>query len=148
MIRLGSLAGYPFEGPRALAGWTPPQIAAVYAIMCLNDPENKPHEFSIIYVDQSDDLRSVGFPFKHPRSPKWIARAGNKYNLHICWYEILGGTARHREQVVGELLAVYQPSCNDEVFEQVWNDEWIGEYSNAFTDPLQTSRDPNNRPAQ
>ena len=25
MIRLGSLAGYPFEGPRVLAGWTPPQ---------------------------------------------------------------------------------------------------------------------------
>ena len=24
MIRLGSLAGYPFEGPRLLAGWTPP----------------------------------------------------------------------------------------------------------------------------
>ena len=24
MIRLGSLAGYPFEGPRLLVGWTPP----------------------------------------------------------------------------------------------------------------------------
>ena len=33
MIRLGSLAGYPFEGPRALDGWTPPKIAAVYAVM-------------------------------------------------------------------------------------------------------------------
>jgi hypothetical protein len=22
MIRLGSLAGYPFEGPRVLGGWT------------------------------------------------------------------------------------------------------------------------------
>ena len=32
MIRLGSLAGYPFEGPRLLAGWTPPAEAAVYAI--------------------------------------------------------------------------------------------------------------------
>ena len=25
VIRLGSLAGYPFEGPRLLAGWTPPE---------------------------------------------------------------------------------------------------------------------------
>ena len=33
MIRLGSLAGYPFEGPRVLAGWTPPAVAAVYAIV-------------------------------------------------------------------------------------------------------------------
>ena len=33
VIRLGSLAGYPFEGPRVLAGWTPPAAAAVYAIL-------------------------------------------------------------------------------------------------------------------
>jgi hypothetical protein len=32
MIRLGSLAGYPFEGPRVLAGWTAPAKPAVYAI--------------------------------------------------------------------------------------------------------------------
>lgn len=145
MIRLGSLAGYPFEGPRVLAGWTPPKVAAVYTIMSLNDPENKPQEYSTIYVGQSADLTSEGFPFRHPRSTAWIARAGNKFNLQVCWYEIPGGTERHRLQVVGELLAVYQPSCNDEEYEQVWNDEWIGEYSNTFTDPLKTSRDPNNR---
>ena len=33
MIRLGSLAGYPFDGPRLLGGWTPPPAAAVYAVM-------------------------------------------------------------------------------------------------------------------
>ena len=33
MIRLGSLAGYPFDGPRLLAGWTPSPGPAVYAIM-------------------------------------------------------------------------------------------------------------------
>jgi len=33
MIRLGSLAGYPFEGPRLLAGWTPPPAAAVYDLL-------------------------------------------------------------------------------------------------------------------
>ena len=145
MIRLGSLAGYPFEGPRALAGWTPQKVAAVYTVMCLNDPENKPQEFSTIYVSHSADLTTEGFPFKHPRAASWVARAGNKFNVYIAWYEILGGSVKHREQVVGELLAVYKPSCNDEDYEQVWNDEWIGEYSNAFTDPLQTSRDPNNR---
>jgi hypothetical protein len=145
MIRLGSLAGYPFEGPRVLTGWNPPKVAAVYTIMCLNDPENKPQEFSTIYVDHAADLSTVGFPLRHPRSNVWVKRAGNKFNLYIAWYEILGGSEKHREQVVRELLAVYQPSCNEEQYEQVWNDEWIGEYSNAFTDPLQTSRDPNNR---
>ena len=145
MIRLGSLAGYPFEGPRALAGWTAPKVAAVYAVMCLNDAVNKPQEFSIIYVGHSADLSTEGFPFKHPRSASWIARAGNKFNLHICWYEIPGGTERHREMIAHELMAVYEPSCNLEKYDQAWKDEWIGEYSNAFTDPLTTGRDPNNR---
>ena len=145
MIRLGSLAGYPFEGPRALAGWTAPKVAAVYAVMCLNDPVNKPQEFSIIYVGHSADLSTEGFPFKHPRSASWIARAGNKFNLHICWFDIPGGTQRHREQISHELMAVYEPSCNLEKYDQAWKDEWIGEYSNAFTDPLTTGRDPNNR---
>ena len=118
MIRLGSLAGYPFEGPRALAGWTPPKIAAVYAVMCLNDAENKPQEFSIIYVGHSADLSTEGFPFKHPRSASWVARSGNKFNLHICWYEIPGGTERHREMIAHELMAVYEPSCNLEKYDQ------------------------------
>ncbi len=145
MIRLGSLAGYPFEGPRALAGWTPVKVAAVYTIMSLNDAVNKPQEFSTIYVGHSADLTTEGFPFKHPRSPAWVARAGNKFNLYICWYEIPGGSERHREQIARELMAVYQPSCNVEQYDQAWKDEWIGEYSNAFTDPLKTTRDPNNR---
>jgi hypothetical protein len=143
MIRLGSLAGYPFEGPRALAGWTAMKIPAVYAIMSRNEPDAKPQEFSVIYVGHSDDLTQEGFPLKHPRTPSWVARAGNKYNLHICWYEIPGGLPTHREQISRELMAIYQPSCNTEKYDQAWKDEWIGEYSNAFTDPLTTKRDPN-----
>ena len=41
MIRLGSLAGYPFEGPRVLAGWTPPPSAAVYVIAYKPDPDDQ-----------------------------------------------------------------------------------------------------------
>ena len=50
VIRLGSLAGYPFDGPRLLVGWTPPESAAVYAITYKPDPlsvaivESWPHE--------------------------------------------------------------------------------------------------------
>jgi hypothetical protein len=113
--------------------------------MCLDNAAAKSQEFSVIYVGEAEDLSTIGFPWKHPKSQAWIARAGNKFNLHICWYEILGGNARHRDQIAKELLAVYEPSCNDERYEQAWKDEWIGEYSNAFTDPLTTTRDPNNR---
>ena len=145
MIRLGSLAGYPFEGPRSLMGWAPQKISAVYAVMCLNDPEKKPKDFSVIYVGHSADLSTVGFPLKHPKSSAWVKGSGDKFNLYICWYEFLGGTEKHRDQIAKELMAVYQPSCNDEQYDQAWKEEWIGEYSNAFTDPLTTTRDPNNR---
>ena len=33
VIRLGSLAGLTFEGPRVLAGWTAPAAAGVYAVL-------------------------------------------------------------------------------------------------------------------
>ena len=142
MIRLGSLAGYPFEGPRLLAGWTPPAIAAVYAVVYRPAPETKSQEFAVIYVDHSADLSLDRFPFKHPRSSCWLDRAGDRWNLHICTYEIPGGLRSHREQLTNELIAVYRPGCNKQQFDQAWNDEWIGSYTAPTTGPLTTGRDP------
>lgn len=141
MIRLGSLAGYAFEGPRALAGWSAPAQAAVYAILAKSDPK-KPQEFSVIYVGHADDLTQEGFPWRHARSSAWIKRAGSKFNLHVCWLEVPGGTRAHREQISRELMAIYDPSCNVEKFDQAWKEEWIGEYDTAVTDALTTERDP------
>ncbi|MBU6245385.1 MAG: hypothetical protein KGP12_09235 [Actinomycetales bacterium] len=141
MIRLGTLAGYAFEGPRALAGWTPPSTAAVYAILAKSNPA-RPQEFAVIYVGHADDLSTEGFPFRHPRSAAWIARAEGKYNLHACWLEIPGGTLGHREQIARELIAIYEPTCNAEKFVQAWKDEWIGEYETPVTDALTTTREP------
>ena len=141
MIRLGSLAGYSFEGPRSLAGWTAPAIGAVYAIVAKSNPD-RPQEFSVIYVGHADDLSAEGFPLKHPRSAAWIKRAGNKFNLFVCWLEVPGGTLSHREQISRELIAIYDPSCNLEKFDQAWKSEWIGEYETPVTDALTTGRDP------
>jgi|GEM_PF-118064 len=142
MIRLGSLAGYPFEGPRVLAGWTPPPVAAVYAILCRNDPVGRPQEYAVIHVGHSDDLSREHFPFRHPRAPCWIDRAGDRYGLHICTYEVPGGQRSHREQIMRELVAIYQPSCNEEHFDDAWKQEWIGAYSAPTTSPLTTNRQP------
>ena len=139
MIRLGSLAGYAFEGPRALAGWTAPAVPAVYAVLAKGA---RAQEFAVIFVGHADDLTTVGFPFRHPRSPAWIQRAGSKYDLHVCWLEVPGGTRGHREQISRELIAIYDPSCNVEKFDQAWKDEWIGEYETPVTDALTTGRDP------
>ena len=139
MIRLGSLAGYPFEGPRLLAGWTPPAAAAVYAILC-KDSSNE--RYAVIYVDEADDLSTERFPFKHPRAACWIKRAGDRYKLSICTYEVPGGLKSHREQIVRELASIYHPSCNADQYDPAWKDQWIGDYSAPTAGPLSTPRDP------
>jgi hypothetical protein len=142
MIRLGSLAGYPFEGPRVLAGWTAPARAAVYAIAVKPEPDTKPDTYAVIYVDHSGDLSAEHFPFNHPRASSWVRRAGSRWKLYICTYEVPGGLPSHREQIARELMAVYHPSCNPEQYDSSWKDEWIGEYTAPTAGPLTTSRDP------
>ena len=142
MIRLGSLGGYPFEGPRVLAGWAPPAVDAVYAVLYRPDPEARSQDYAVIYVGHSDDLSSERFPFKHPRAKCWIDRAQDRWNLHICTYEVPGGLRSHREQIVRELTAVYHPGCNLEQYDQTWKEEWIGSYSAPTQAPLTTNRVP------
>ena len=141
MIRLGSLAGYAFEGPRALAGWTAPAEPAVYAVLAKSNPE-RPQEFSVIYVGHAEDLSSEGFHFRHHRSSAWIERAGSKFNVHVCWLVVPGGTSAHREQISQELIAIYDPSCNLNKYDKAWKAEWIGAYDTSVTDALTTERKP------
>ncbi|GII23326.1 hypothetical protein [Planosporangium mesophilum] len=142
MIRLGSLAGYPFEGPRLLGGWTPPAKPAVYAILYKLDPEARAETYAVIYVGHADDLSRERFPFNHPRAQCWIRRSGNRWRLYICTYEVPGGLRSHREQIVHELGAVYHPGCNEQHYQRSWKDQWIGEYRAPTTGPLTTGRDP------
>jgi hypothetical protein len=136
MIRLGSLAGYPFEGPRVLGGWTPPQAAAVYAILCKPDPGTGPERYAVIYVGHADDLSAERFPFRHPRAPCWVRRAGSKWKLYVATYEVPGGGPGHREQITRELTAIYRPGCNTRQYGPAWKDEWIGEYTAPTTGPV------------
>jgi hypothetical protein len=146
MIRLGSLAGYPFEGPRVLAGWTPPAGPAVFAVMYKPEPEAKPECYAVIYVGTSEDLSAERFPFQHPRAPCWVQRAGNRWKVYICTYDVPGGLSSHREQIVQELVAIYHPSCNERQYDRLWRDEWIGEYTAPTAGPLTTDRNPTERP--
>jgi hypothetical protein len=123
VIRLGPLAGYPFEGPRLLGGWTAPPVAAVYAITYKPDAAKDRH--AVIYVGHSDDLSAGRFPFKHPRASCWIKRAGSKWKLYVSTYEIPGGTEGHRSQITRELIATYHPGCNTEDYDHTWKAEWL-----------------------
>lgn len=141
MIRLGSLAGYAFEGPRLLVGWTPPSKAAVYATLYKPDAETGPERYGVIFVGHSDDLSAEGFPFDHPAASCWLKRVGgDRFKLHIATLEAPGAMPKHREQITRELIAQYRPGCNPEHYDQAWRDQWIGAYQAPTTGPLTTSR--------
>lgn len=141
MIRLGSLAGYAFEGPRLLAGFTPPSAAGVFAI--LYQPDEARERYAVVYVGHAEDLSRLGFPFQHPRTSCWVSRAGSKWKLRIATLVIPGGGPGHREMVANELVSVYEPRCNAEKFDVAWREEWIGEYRDApNTAPLPPPRTP------
>jgi len=55
MIRLGSLAGYSFEGPYTLAGWNPIDSPGVYAIMYKQEQGGK-DQYAVIYVGHTDNF--------------------------------------------------------------------------------------------
>jgi hypothetical protein len=142
MIRLGSLAGYPFSGPRVLAGWTPPALPAVYAILYRPDEAQRPEHYAVIFVGHSDDLSQEGFPFRHASANCWATRAESRWKLYVAFYEVPGGLPTHRAQIAEELCSIYQPGCNDQQFDPAWKDEWIGSYDIHTTGPLTTSRNP------
>lgn len=143
MIRLGTLAGYAFEGPRLLAGFTPPDRPAVYAVLYRPDPEASPERYGVLYVGYSDDLSAERLPFQHPQAECWLKRVGGeRFKLHICFLEAPGAQAGHREQIARELIAVYKPGCNPEMFDHAWSEHWIGDYEAPTTGPLTTGRDP------
>lgn len=134
MIRLGSAAGYPFEGPRVLGGWTPPPRPAVFAILYKPDPKARPDRYAVSYVGHGDDLSAERFPFRHPRAACWIRRAGgDRWNVYVAIYEVPGGGQPHREQITQELIARYRPGCNSQQYDLAWKEEWIGDYTAPTT---------------
>jgi hypothetical protein len=144
VIRLGTLAGYSFEGPRLLAGWTPPARPAVYAVFYRPKPETQPERYGVIYVGHSEDLTRERFPFDHAAAKRWLDRVGgDRFKLYIGVLEAPGATPAHREQIARELIAIYRPGCNTEQYDQAWEEHWIGDYETpGTTGPLTTDRDP------
>ena len=125
MIRLGSLAGYLFDGPRLLGGWAPPSAPAVYVVLYRREPEQRPDRYAVIFVGHSDNLAEEGFPFRHPRAHCWVRRAGSQWRVHIATFEVPGDTRAHRELIANELVAIYEPRCNTQKYDPAWKDEWI-----------------------
>ena len=142
MIRLGSLAGYPFEGPRLLAGWTPPASAAVYVVLCRPEPGEVPRSLRRHLRRPRRRPEHHRLPVPAPAGDCWVRRAGDRWKVHVATYEAPGAHRSHREQIAQELTAVYKPGCNERQVDRSWKREWIGEYSAPTAGPLTTSTDP------
>ena len=142
VIRLGSLAGYPFEGPRVLAGWTPPAAAAV-----LRDPRPSRSrcEGRAVRRHLRGSFRGSGgrtLPVQPSPGRLLAATSGRSVQARDLHVRGAGRTALHREQIVRELTAIYRPSCNTEQYDAEWKDQWIGDYQAPTAGPLSTPRDP------
>jgi hypothetical protein len=136
-IRLGSLAGYSFDGPWLLGGWNPPAKPGVYVVMYKPDPEKKPDTHAVIYVGQNMDMSKEGLPKNHSRAGCWADRAGSPWKLHVAFYTFPGATPRQLISVQTDLIAHYNPFCNEQKFDKGWQGKWIGEYTSSLTGPLQ-----------
>ena len=43
-------------------------------------------------------------------------------------------------------VAIYHPGCNEDQYDQAWEEHWIGEYQTpGTTGPLTTGRDPSGK---
>ena len=138
VIRLGSLAGYPFEGPRVLAGLTAPAMPAVFAILYRPDPTKQ--QYAVMYVGHSEDLSAEPFPFRHPRSPAGSSAPAASGRSSSRPTRSPAGWRRTASRSSEELCAVYQPSCNEQQFDQAWQDHWIGSTTRRPRRPLSTGR--------
>jgi hypothetical protein len=119
----------------------------VFAVLYKPEPETRPERYAVIYVGHSDDLSAERFPFRHPRAPCWQRRAGSRWKLYVCSYEVPGGSRRHREHIAAELTAIYHPHCNTQQYDRAWKQEWIGEYQAPTTGPVARRGPDGKRPA-
>jgi len=125
MIRLGLAGRVPVRGPAAAGRLDSPGRGGGVRDRLQAGPGGKTGQVRGHLRRALDDLAKERFPFQHPRAHCWIRRAGSKFRVYICTYEVPGGGRAHREQIVRELTAIYQPRCNEQQFDQAWKDEWI-----------------------
>ena len=107
-----SLNDINFDGPYPITYLDPHYRAAVYTIMCKDDPANKPNEYTLIYVGESGDLSERGFYRSHQKYECWIKYAGSVQNLYIGIHLMPDSTPADRRQIESDLITHLSPDCN------------------------------------
>ena len=104
---------YEFSGSWNLDTWVAPRLAAVYIIM-VYDRTCTPQPYRAIYVGETQDLSTRGFPNSHHASTRWRAEASRIGSpLYVAYHA--PAEAIHdgyRTRVESYLETTYNPICS------------------------------------
>ncbi len=103
---------YEFSEPSRIAKWVPPESAGLYVIL-KPDLSSSPLPLKPIYFGQSEDLSERGFIKSHHKYKDWIKKVGEEEHIFIAIHQMLGSSEEERKTIEAELIAKYQPVCND-----------------------------------
>ncbi len=103
---------YEFSEPVKITKWEPPESRGLYAILEPDLSAGHP-PFKPIYFGQIENFAERGFIESHGKYPDWIKEAREIDNLFIAIYLMPGSTEGERKAIETELIAQYQPACND-----------------------------------
>ena len=104
---------YEFSEPTQITKWEPPESKGLYAILKPDIHAEGLLPVKPIYFGQTENFAERGFIKSHKKYPDWIEEAREIDNLFIAIYLMPGSTEEERKAIETELIAKYQPVCND-----------------------------------
>ena len=103
---------YEFSEPTRIAKWEPPKAQGLYVIL-KPDLSSSPIPLKPIYFGQTRNFAERDFLKSHEKYKDWIREVIEEEQIFIAIYLMLGSTEEERKTMEAELIAKYQPVCND-----------------------------------
>lgn len=103
---------YEFSEPVKITKWEPPESRGLYVIL-KPDLSSSPLPLKPIYFGQTGNFAERGFIKSHEKYKDWIREVVEEEHIFIAIYLMAGSTEEERKTIETELIARYQPACND-----------------------------------
>ena|SRR5665648_657692 len=102
-----------FDGPHLLKEWNPLNFPAIYAVLMMPEPKDKPDEYFILYLCESKEFSKLESGLDHPKYKCWFREAGFRSNIHISAHLMPNSDFKDREKLKNAFISLYKPVCND-----------------------------------
>ena len=104
---------HSFTRVGSLKEWNPSEESGVYVIVYRKDKKNKPENYSILYVGQSDNFVIRDFENHHKRDC-WLKYVDNDSGrLSVYLYLMPNSTEDERLEIESKVIEIRDPPCND-----------------------------------